>query len=171
MRLTQLSLLALASKVVHGYIDTSPFFMFSTTEYVVAPPDSSSIPQLTILCRLLLPTNQVQSGSKLTSDLISTLSRCPSDIYVLINQASVGASDFSTPTSAPTLSKFLSRAAHPTLRSSIIIPEVAGGVDVQLLRQELDSKCGAWSTAIDASGIQIMSTRMMPPNFLQQQAR
>jgi hypothetical protein len=113
---------------------------------------------LTLLNRLLLPIDQLQSGPKLTSELISTLSRCPSDIYVLINQPGVGVSDFSTPTSAPTLSKFLNRAAHPILRSSIIIPEVAGSVDVQLLGRELDSKCGAWSTAIDAAGNQIMST-------------
>ncbi len=33
MRLLTLSALALAAETAYGYLDTSPFFMFSTSEY------------------------------------------------------------------------------------------------------------------------------------------
>jgi hypothetical protein len=111
--------------------------------------------RLTQIFRLLLPATEIQSGPKLTSDLISTLSRCPSDFYLLINQPGVDLSDFSTPSTAPTLSDFLKPAIHSLLRSCVLIPEVAGEVDTSLLEQEINSRCGAWSTAIEVSGSQI----------------
>jgi hypothetical protein len=113
---------------------------------------------LTRTCRLLLPNTQIQSGSKLTSDLGSTFSRCPSDFYLLIRQPGVGVSDFSSRTSAPTLSRFLDRTTHSTLRSSVTIPEIVGDIDLHSLEQELKSKCGAGSIAVDASGRQTILT-------------
>lgn len=148
MRITELTLLALASKLAYGYLDTSPFFMFSTSEYASIPNFVNfSVPNS--YHRLLLPTDQIQSGSKLTSDLKSTLSSCPSDFYLLIKQPGISISDFSSPASAPTLSKFSNHATHSTLRSSLIIAEVVGDIGMNSLEQELKSKCGAWSTAVD----------------------
>jgi hypothetical protein len=113
---------------------------------------------LTIVCRLLLPTDQIQSGLKLTSDLRSTLSICPSDIYLLVNQAGIGVKDFSSPASAPTLSQYLSRASHSTLRSTVTIPEIFGEVDIRSLGRELNTKCGASTTVVDGSGMNINPT-------------
>ncbi|ERF68090.1 hypothetical protein EPUS_06901 [Endocarpon pusillum Z07020] len=103
--------------------------------------------------RLLLPASQLQSGSRLTSDLSSVLSRCPSDIYLLIKQPSVGVADFSSSTSAPALSKCSNHATDTRLRSRTIIPEVIGEVDIRLIEQELNRRCGASSIAIDVSTI------------------
>lgn len=105
--------------------------------------------------RLLLPTNQLQSGSKLTSDLLSTLSRCPSDFYLLIKQPGVGIADFASSAVAPTLSKYLNSATSSTLRSSVTIPEVAGEIDIRSVERELINQCGAGSIAVDASGKKI----------------
>ncbi|KAF7514158.1 hypothetical protein GJ744_004483 [Endocarpon pusillum] len=134
MRLLQLSSLVLASEVVWGYLDTSPLFIFSTSE-------------------LLLPASQLQSGARLTSDLSSVLSRCPSDIYLLIKQPGVGLADFSSSTSAPALAKCSSHATDSRLRSRTIIPEVIGEIDIRLIEQELNRRCGASSIAIDVSTI------------------
>lgn len=38
MRLLKLCALALVAETVHGYLDTAPFFMLSTSEYVPAQP-------------------------------------------------------------------------------------------------------------------------------------
>jgi hypothetical protein len=102
--------------------------------------------------RLLLPNAQLESASKITSDLTSVLSRCPSDFYLLIRQPGVGAADFSTSSSSPTLSKFLGQSSHSTSRSIQIVPEVAGKVDMKSLAKQIERKCGASSTTIDASG-------------------
>lgn len=102
--------------------------------------------------RFLLSKDQLQHGSKLTSDLASTLSHCPSTFYLLIDQPGVGKSDFSSPSSAPTLSRFLRGKAPSTLRSTIIIPEVSGNVPIKTLGQDLSRICGARSEEIEASG-------------------
>lgn len=39
----------------------------------------------------------------------------------------------------------------------MIIPEVAGDIDTRSLERELNSKCGALSIEIDASGRQVLS--------------
>jgi hypothetical protein len=115
---------------------------------------------LTNVCRLLLPTEQVQAGSKLTSDLRSTLSLCPSDIYLLVKQAGINVRDFSSPASAPTLSQYLGRASHSTLRSAVTIPEVSGEVDMRSLEHELNTKCGATTTVVDGSGKDVSLTML-----------
>lgn len=38
MRLLRLSALALVAECAYGYLDTTPFFMFSTSEYAFEPP-------------------------------------------------------------------------------------------------------------------------------------
>jgi hypothetical protein len=44
MRVTQFSLLAAASQVAWAYLDTSPFFLFSTSEYARTPDDEAPRP-------------------------------------------------------------------------------------------------------------------------------
>lgn len=102
--------------------------------------------------RLLLPNDQLLSGLQLTSALVSALSQCPSDIYLLIKQAGVRVSDFSSSTSAPTLSSLLDRSTHSTIRSSLTIPEVLGDIDIDILERELRGKCGAWTTPVEDAG-------------------
>lgn len=126
-------------------------------------PGARSFKRLMPTCRLLVPSHQIISGSQLTSELVSILSQCPSDFYLLIKQAGVRVSDFSSPTSAPTLSRFYDRASHSTLRSSVAIPDVVGETDLHLLERELNGKCGARSTAVDASGTQIVLTTAAVP--------
>jgi len=127
---------------------------------------------LTILCRLLIPTDRIQSGLKLTSDLRSTLSLCPSDIYLLVKQAGINVRDFSSPASAPTLSQYLSRASHSTLRSTVTIPEISGEVDIHSLEHELNTKCGASTTVVDGSGKELsLTTPRISLTLLQAQHR
>ena len=111
------------------------------------------------MCRQVLPTDGIQSGSKLTADLMFTLSRCPSDLYLLVKQTGVGLADFASAASAPTLAKYSNRAARSMLRSGISIPEVTGSIDMNSLERELKSKCGASLTAMDASSRYINHAR------------
>merc|ERR1712000_786760 len=78
MRSIQWCALALsAARAAYGYVDTSPFFMFSTSD-------------------LLSSANKLSSGEAITSDISSTLSHCPSDHYVLISQPGVSAGDYAS---------------------------------------------------------------------------
>ncbi|KAJ9602475.1 hypothetical protein H2200_013018 [Cladophialophora chaetospira] len=139
MRLFGLCALALAAECAHGYLDTTPFFMFSTSE-------------------LLTPTSHIQSAPLLTSDIALSLSSCPSDYYILVSQQGVTAQDYSNSRkSIPLLWKALStsQAAGSSIRSSLTVPDVLGPLDISAWIEVLTSKCGVSVTTIDSrdSGI------------------
>ncbi|OCT46529.1 hypothetical protein CLCR_02021 [Cladophialophora carrionii] len=132
MRLLGLCALALAARNAHGYLDTAPFFMFSTSE-------------------LLTTTSHIQSAPLLTSDVALSLSSCPSDYYILVSQQGVSLQDYSnSKKSTPLLSKALSpsQAAESGIRSSLAVTDVLGPVDSSAWVDVLRSKCGVSTTTI-----------------------
>ncbi|KIX93349.1 uncharacterized protein Z520_10992 [Fonsecaea multimorphosa CBS 102226] len=135
MRLIRLCALALAAECAHGYLDSTPFFMFSTSE-------------------LLATTSHVQSAPLLTSEIALTLSSCPSDYYILVSQPGVSAKDYSnSKRSTPLLARALSpsQAKGSAVRSSLTIPDVFGRLDSSAWVDVLKTKCGVSVTSIDAS--------------------
>ncbi|KIW72604.1 hypothetical protein PV04_00786 [Phialophora macrospora] len=132
MRLLGLCALALAAGRAHGYLDTAPFFMFSTSE-------------------LLTTTSPIQSASLLTSDVALSLSSCPSDYYIFVSQQGVSLQDYSnSKKSTPWLSKALSpsQAAESGIRSSLTVSDVLGPLDSSALIDALRTECGVSTTTV-----------------------
>ncbi|KIW84536.1 hypothetical protein Z517_03786 [Fonsecaea pedrosoi CBS 271.37] len=135
MRLFRQCALALAVECAHGYLDTTPFFMFSTSE-------------------LLATTSHIQSAPLLTSDIALTLSSCPSDYYILVSQPGVSAKDYSkSRRSTPLLAKALSpsQSQGSAVRSSLTVPDVFGRLESSTWVDVLKTKCGVSVVSIDAS--------------------
>ncbi|OAL29445.1 hypothetical protein AYO20_09182 [Fonsecaea nubica] len=135
MRLFRLCALALAAECAHGYLDTTPFFMFSTSE-------------------LLATTSHIQSAPLLTSNIALTLSSCPSDYYILVSQPGVSAKDYSqSRRSTPLLAKALSpsQSKGSVVRSSLTVPDVFGRLASSTWVDVLKTKCGVSVVSIDAS--------------------
>ena len=151
MRLTKLCLLALASDLAYGYLDASPFFMFSASEYGSARREWHIL--LTEI-RLLIPSPQLQFAKSITSDISRTLSQCPSDYYIFVSQPGVSASDYSSPKAAPALSRYMNAGKPSDIRSTTSISEVVGEVEVALWRETVRESCGAKVTHVDATSKQ-----------------
>ncbi|OAP62460.1 hypothetical protein AYL99_04663 [Fonsecaea erecta] len=152
MRLFRLCALALAAECAHGYLDTAPFFMFSTSE-------------------LLATTSHVQSAPLLTSDIALTLSSCPSDYYILVSQPGVSAKDYSnSQRSTPLLTRALSpsQSKGSAIRSSLTVPDVFGRLDSSTWVDVLKTKCGVSTASIDASKEGIPTKELTPaPRLLE----
>ncbi|KAJ5743935.1 hypothetical protein N7533_008805 [Penicillium manginii] len=131
MHLSRVGLLALAAAAVDAFRDTSPFFLASTSE-------------------LLANSAYIKTSASLFDDLSSSLSSCPSDYYVVVHQPGVHSSDFSTRKSAPRLgAKMMGK--DKSIRSQMSVNEVAGLLDVKEIKNILQEKCKAETTAIDGS--------------------
>ncbi|KAI1614585.1 BIG/ATPase V1 complex, subunit S1 [Exophiala viscosa] len=143
MHLLGLCALALATGCAHGYLDTTPFFMFSTSE-------------------LLNPDSRLQSADSLVSNVAISLSSCPSEYYILISQHGVSGRDYTSMKSTPVLAKAVSERPSTGIRSSIIVPDVAGTIDSSSWIETLKTKCGVQVTDIDASTGAIPA--QMPPS-------
>ncbi|KAL2857829.1 BIG/ATPase V1 complex, subunit S1 [Aspergillus pseudoustus] len=131
MRLSKFSLLALGAATANAFRDTSPFFLASTSE-------------------LLSTSAQLKSATSLLDGLSTKLSACPSDYYVIAAQPGVHATDFSARKSAPRLGAKLT-GQDEDIRSTMIVNEVAGILEVKQVRSILESECGAQTTVIDAT--------------------
>ncbi|CAL5868470.1 uncharacterized protein PFLUO_LOCUS2696 [Penicillium psychrofluorescens] len=131
MHLSRFGLLALGAATVDAFRDTSPFFLASTSE-------------------VLANSAYIKSGASLLDTLSTSLSSCPSDYYVVINQPGVHSSDFSTRKSAPRLgAKMLGK--DKAIRSKMTVNEVAGLLEAKDVSGFLEKKCKAKTTAIDGS--------------------
>ncbi|CAI7604397.1 unnamed protein product [Penicillium manginii] len=131
MHLSRVGLLALAAAAVDAFRDTSPFFLASTSE-------------------LLANSAYIKTSASLFDDLSSSLSSCPSDYYVVVHQPGVHSSDFSTRKSAPRLGARM-MGKDKSIRSQMSVNEVAGLLDVKEIKNILQEKCKAETTAIDGS--------------------
>ncbi|KIV94364.1 hypothetical protein PV10_02137 [Exophiala mesophila] len=132
MRFSALSTLVLAARSAYGYVDSQPFFMFSTSE-------------------LLTSSSALQSASSVTSDIGLSLSRCPSDYYILIEQHGVSGRDYQSTKNIPFLAQRLAHNPNGGVRSSITIPDVIGKIHVETWIELLQSTCGVKTIQIDAS--------------------
>ncbi|KAJ5825963.1 hypothetical protein N7474_003101 [Penicillium riverlandense] len=131
MHLSRFGLLALGAATADAFRDTSPFFLASTSE-------------------VLANSAYIKSGASLLDTLSTSLSSCPSDYYVVVNQPGVHSSDFSTRKSAPRLgAKMLGK--DKAIRSKMTVNEVAGLLEAKDVSEFLETKCKAKMTAIDGS--------------------
>ncbi|GAB1194066.1 hypothetical protein APSETT444_003306 [Aspergillus pseudonomiae] len=155
MHLSSFSLLALGAATANAFRDTSPFFLASTSEYVLVAvirviAGSSSKTQLTSSFRILSTSSQLKSAPSLLDDLSSKLSSCPSDYYVIASQPGVHSTDFSTRKSAPRLGAKMT-GKDKTIRSTATVNEVVGVLEAKQIQSIIEKECGAQTTAIDGS--------------------
>jgi len=148
MRLPRLCALALAVEYVHGYLDTTPFFMFSTSE-------------------LLNPDSQLQSADGIVSNVALSLTSCPSDFYILVSQQGVSGRDYESIKSTPVLAQALSAQSKRGVRSSMVVPDVVGSINPSSWIELLQTKCGVETTEIDGSTGAIPATIPSSPQLLQ----
>ncbi|KAJ5683072.1 hypothetical protein N7462_006237 [Penicillium macrosclerotiorum] len=131
MYLSRFGLLALGAAAVDAFRDTSPFFLASTSE-------------------VLVNSAYIQSSASLFDQLSSSLSACPSEYYVVVNQPGVHSSDFTTRKSAPRLgAKMLGK--DKSIRSRMSVNEVTGLLEAKQIMSLLETNCGAQTTVIDGS--------------------
>ncbi|KAL9592168.1 MAG: hypothetical protein Q9179_006992, partial [Wetmoreana sp. 5 TL-2023] len=125
------AVLAVSASLAHAFKDTSPFFMFSTSELLTNLP-------------------QVASGETVSQVVVSQLSRCPSDTYIVVTQPGVNAEDYSHRYAAPHLRKQV-LGEDKRIRSTATVADVLGNVDADTIIQDVESKCGAALLKVDAS--------------------
>ncbi|GMG49831.1 unnamed protein product [Aspergillus oryzae var. brunneus] len=155
MHLSSFSLLALGAATANAFRDTSPFFLASTSEYVLAAvipivAGSSSKNQLTSSFRILSTSSQLKTAPSLLDDLSSKLSSCPSDYYVIASQPGVHSTDFATRKSAPRLGAKMT-GKDKTIRSTATVNEVVGVLEAKQIQSIIEKECGAQTTVIDGS--------------------
>ncbi|KIX00160.1 uncharacterized protein Z518_10297 [Rhinocladiella mackenziei CBS 650.93] len=148
MHLLRLCALALAAECAYGYLDTTPFFMFSTSE-------------------LLLSISPLQPAPVIVADVVLSLSQCPSDFYILVSQQGVSGRDYECKKNTPVLAKALSDAQfRPGIRSSFTIADVYGDIDPSSWTEVLETKCGVKITEIDASKDSVPTTLTPAPRLV-----
>ncbi|CAL8579779.1 hypothetical protein XPA_005510 [Xanthoria parietina] len=123
--------LALSVTFGNAFTDTSPFFMFSTSELLTSSP-------------------QIASASSVQDTITSQLSKCPSDTYIVVTQPGVHAEDYSDRYAAPHLRRKVS-GEDDRIRSTMSVTDVLGQVNTEEIVGIVGDKCGAASLRIDAS--------------------
>ncbi|PGH27870.1 hypothetical protein AJ80_00420 [Polytolypa hystricis UAMH7299] len=127
---------SIATTSVSAFKDTSPFFLFSTSNF--------------------LPFNHhLTSSSSVQSYLSSTLPACPSDIYILVSQPGVHASDYITRKSAPRLRERVLRKDSAVVSVAAVGEVASGVVDADEVRALLEEKCGAETVVVDVEASSI----------------
>ncbi|RMD44262.1 hypothetical protein DV735_g801, partial [Chaetothyriales sp. CBS 134920] len=137
MHLLSLSALALGVSTASAYLDTSPFFMFSTSE-------------------LLNGATKISTAEAVQSEISQSLSRCPSDYYILVSQPGVTTDDYRTRRTSSSLSQLVvgktgGGDSNSDIRSSLSISEVIGTIDVSALANEVVQACNIAQFDIDAT--------------------
>ncbi|KAL8750201.1 MAG: hypothetical protein Q9199_007226 [Rusavskia elegans] len=131
MLLPVVTTLALSVTFGHAFTDTSPFFMFSTSELLTSSP-------------------QIASASTVQETITSQLSKCPSDTYIVVIQPGVHAEDYSDSYAAPHLRRKVS-GEDKRIRSTMSVSDVLGQVNAEEIVGIVEEKCGAALLRIDAS--------------------
>ena len=148
MSLKRLGALALNICIASGFKDTSPFFLFSTSEYALYQlPVSTSFANLT---RLQLSSPQISSASSLVRTLTAQLDKCPSDNYVIVEQPGVNVADYNSRFAAPHLKQKTS-GKDKGIQSSLTVADVIGEIDTDEIVRAIQERCGAVLLKVDAS--------------------
>lgn len=118
---------------VFGFENTSPFVLISSTKDLT--PIKSELKTL--------------STKEAILSTIASLEFCPADAYILVNQPGLHSSDFEDngKTVAPHLMKYLEDAAY--FREATIYYDEDTEDHVQLLKEEILSKCEAKEIKVD----------------------
>lgn len=100
--------------------------------------------------RILASSPHIVSAASLSTTITSELHKCPSDTYVIVSQPGVNAADFHDRFSAPHLRQNIAEDKK-NIRSSMIVSNVLGALDVNSMSKEVQEKCGAEVLHVDAS--------------------
>ncbi|KAL9578696.1 MAG: hypothetical protein Q9212_005552 [Teloschistes hypoglaucus] len=131
MLLPRYATLVLGASLANAFTDTSPFFLFSTSELLTSFP-------------------QIASSQTVEKTIISQLSHCPSDTYVVVSQPGVHAEDYTDRYAAPHLRKKI-QAEDKRIRSVATVTDVLGELDADNIVATIEEKCGAALLRVDAS--------------------
>ncbi|CAF9908560.1 MAG: hypothetical protein ALECFALPRED_004675 [Alectoria fallacina] len=127
---TTIGALALSIALVNAFKDTSPFFLFSTSELLASSPD-------------------LTSAASLSKVIVPELEACTSDTYVVVSQPGVNAIDYQDRASPYLRMKML--GDDKSIRSSLAVSEVMGELSGNDLSKVIQEKCGARHLRVDAS--------------------
>jgi len=114
-----------------AFKDTSPFFLFSSS--------GSSIEKVA--------EQQLQTGTHVFEHAAKFLGKCPSDVYVVVQQSNVNAVDYATDRAAPHLRREIE---SKNIVSKTNIAEVAGVVSADSIQKYIEETCGATTVDADA---------------------
>ncbi|RAL60929.1 hypothetical protein DID88_010027 [Monilinia fructigena] len=119
------SLLCCAA-VVQAFKDTSPFLLFSSSEL----PSSMQI-----------ESQQLDTASSVLQNTKSLLSTCPSDVYIIIQQAALAVSDLTAYDSVPHMKAAI---ADSRVRATYTVTDVVyeGGNLAEELAEHIEKSCG-----------------------------
>jgi hypothetical protein len=140
MRLFPAGALALTIGAVNAFRDTSPFFIFSTSEAANLHNAGHSANS----------NSRLRAASSLTSDVSSILSQCPTDIYIIVSQPGVQPSSYASGKTTPALSTRMRDGKKQGIQSSSTIDEVVGNLNVESWHNLLEKDCGAYIVEVDA---------------------
>ncbi|KAL9002991.1 MAG: hypothetical protein Q9188_004109 [Gyalolechia gomerana] len=131
MLLTTCTALALVVGFAHAFTDTSPLFLFSTSELLTTSP-------------------QIVHADTISKTITSQLSKCPSDTYIVVRQPAVRAEDYEDRYAAPHLRKKI-HGEDGRIRSSMSVTDVLGDVNTASIITAIERNCGAALSKIDAA--------------------
>ncbi|KAB8305152.1 hypothetical protein EYC80_004445 [Monilinia laxa] len=119
------SLLCCAA-VVQAFKDTSPFLLFSSSEL----PSSMQI-----------ESQELDTASSVLQNTKSFLSTCPSDVYIIIQQAALAASDFTAYNSVPYMKAAITDSR---VRATYTVTDVVyeGRNLAEELAEHIEKSCG-----------------------------
>ncbi|KAI9890212.1 MAG: hypothetical protein M1814_004374 [Vezdaea aestivalis] len=120
--------------VAAAFKDSSPFFLYSTSKF------SSSLDAKT----------QLVTARSLLPQLISQVSECKSDTYLVVSQEGAHADDYRAANSAPHLRSTIGKE-DSAIKTSFSASDVIGNLDIETLADSIQSKCSARLLKIDAS--------------------
>ncbi|KAI9686686.1 MAG: hypothetical protein M1820_010573 [Bogoriella megaspora] len=126
MRISRLSAPALYFGISSAFQDASPFFLFSTSQLSNAPLDSLNIAY----------------SAQIAQDTLRSLEDCPSKTYLIVEQPNARSADFASSKAAPNLRRQVQKEDEKVL-ASYTIPEVAGYVNTDGVKDYLIKHCGA----------------------------
>ena len=114
-------------------------------------PDSNRFqPVSNLLGRLLADLPQIASADKIRDTVVSQLSKCLFDTYIVVTQPGAHAEDYSDRYAAPHLRRHISGEDERS-RSSATVPDVLGDIDADGIVQEVERTCEAALLKVDAS--------------------
>ncbi|KAL8832461.1 MAG: hypothetical protein Q9170_004872 [Blastenia crenularia] len=131
MLLTTFTALALGVASAQAFTNTSPLFLFSTSELLTTSP-------------------QITTAETIFKSISFQLSTCPSDTYIIVTQPGVHAEDYKDRYAAPYLRKKI-QGEDKRIRSSMSITDILGEVDTDALMRLVGEQCGAAVMKVDAS--------------------
>ncbi|KAI9728989.1 MAG: hypothetical protein M1828_000074 [Chrysothrix sp. TS-e1954] len=138
MRLQRLTAASLLAAIAQAFLDTSPFFAFSTSD---------------ALRNLQLnKTAHISPASKINTALSRLAVQCPSDTYILVSQPGLSAEDLAAREAMPMLGRDV-KDSTICGGSSVSVANVMGNVDVEGIAERLRKGCGAVVEEVDYSSM------------------